>query len=397
MSQEIWNPYTSQYHQQQQQEDRLDREIYAGYPFYDPEKPFLVKDLAESWFLDIKDIMRPSTYDRYHSYASKFILPYVGQMRAEIFDKTALSAMLGLLRAGHSQKEPLSQYTVYFVESMVRAMFRYGAEKKLVPEIYFGKSEYKIQNKRYAMPLSELEMFQLVHIVEQKGLDYQVQILLPLYTGLSLSELCGLKWEDIDLENGKIHVHRNLVRIKKKVADDKGNRSGSSDNIDCDSNTGTAKNSKRKTTTTLAECELPETSCREFAMPEKVHALLSAMEIMKKPEKEKYVAELEKKKGKGKNRNTSSNSIEVPVLGTDKKTSSPDPRSLQYRLKMVGEEAGITDLKYQALRDTFAMLSLNAGGDAYSVACVMGVGVNVVCDRYGPWLMKNDEFMKGIG
>ena len=130
-------------------------------------------------------------------------------------------------------------------------------------------------------------------------------------------------------------------------------------------------------------------------MPEKVYAILSAVEVMKKPAKKMYVAELEKKKSKG---NKNSNIFtEVSVLGTDKKTSPPDARSLQYRLKAAGEEAGITDLKYQSLRDTFAMLSLNAGGDAYSVACVMGVGVNVVCDRYGPWLMKDDKFMKGIG
>ncbi len=381
MPREIWNPYANQ----KENMSKMDIHMrYPEYPFYDPEKPFLVKDLAESWFLDIKDSMRPSTYDRYHSYAKKFILPYVGQMRAEVFDKTALSAMLALLRIGHSQKEPLSQYTVYFVESMVRAMFRYGAEKHLVPEVYFGKSEYKIQSKKYAMPLSELEMLQLVNLVEQKGLDFQVQILLPLYTGLSLSELCGLKWEDIDLQNGKISVNRNLVRIQKKVG-----------NAEDTKNSKNVTGNKRKTSTILAECKLPEASCREFAMPEKVHSLLSAVEIMKKPTKERYVAELEKKKSKG---NKNSNIFtEVSVLGTDKKTSPPDARSLQYRLKTVGEEAGITDLKYQSLRDTFAMLSLNAGGDAYSIACVMGVGVNVICDRYGPWLMKDDGFMKGIG
>lgn len=391
MSQETWNPYANR------QESISGRDIYMGYPFYDPEKPFLVKDLAESWFLDIKDSMRPSTYDRYHSYAKKFIMPYVGEMRVEVFDKTALSAMLALLRAGHSQKEPLSQYTVYFIESMVRAMFRYGAEKGLVPEVYFGKSEYKIQNKRYAMPLSELEMLQLVNVVEQKGLDYQVQILMPLYTGLSLSELCGLKWEDIDLKNRKIHVHRNLVRIQKRAKDkDAQNVGNATSNIsNSASNANVVKNGKRKTSTVLAECELPEASCREFVMPEKVHALLSAVEVMKKPTNEAYVAELEKKKSKG--NKTSNIFTEVQVLGTDKRTSPPDARSLQYRLKATGEEAGITELKYQALRDTFAMLSLNAGGDAYSVACVMGVGVNVICDRYGPWLMKNDEFMKGIG
>ena len=181
----------------------------------------------------------------------------------------------------------------------------------------------------------------------------------------------------------KINVHRNLVRIQKKIENFENENNG-------DANA--TKQGRKRGTTRLAECELPKFSCREFTMPQKVYELLSAVETMKNPTWETYVAELEKRKG-----NRKKASIEVPVLGTDKKTAPPDPRSLQYRLKMVGEEIGISGLTYQIIRDTFAMLSLNAGGDVYSVACVMGVGVNVICDRYKPWLMKDDGFMKGIG
>ena len=386
MPHETWDIYGSR------QQDMLGKKAHKGYsaPFYGEEAPFLVKDLAESWFLDIKDTMSMSTYDRYHKYVEKFILPYVGNMRAEVFDKTALLAMLALLRGGHSQKKPLSQYTVYFVETMVRAMFRYGVEKGLVPEVYFGKSEYKIQSKRYAMPLTELEMLQLVHVVEQKELDFQVQILLPLYTGLSLSELCGLKWEDIDMENRKIHIHRNLVRVQRRNMDAEDEASSN------DSATKSkSSNSKEKSLTALAECELPEASCREFTMPKKVYELLSAVEVMKKPEKDKYVAELDKKK-KDKKKNVSME-VSVAEVEENKKTCPPDSKSLQYRLRTAGEEAGISNLTYQTIRDTFAMLSLNAGGDAYSVAYVMGVSASVVCDRYGLWLVKNDDFMKDIG
>ena len=102
MSQEIWNPYA------EPQKNTERNEALAKCPFYDPTKPFLVKDLMEIWLIDIRKTIRPSTYDRYRTYAKKFVLPYVGQMRAEAFDKTALSAMLGLLRMGHSQKEPLN-------------------------------------------------------------------------------------------------------------------------------------------------------------------------------------------------------------------------------------------------------------------------------------------------
>ncbi len=58
-----------------------------------------------------------------------------------VFNKEDLYAMLSFLLTGNRKTVPLSQYTVYVVESMVRAMFHYAAEKKLVSEIEFGKAD----------------------------------------------------------------------------------------------------------------------------------------------------------------------------------------------------------------------------------------------------------------
>ena len=38
-------------------------------------------------------------------------------------------------------------------------------------------------------------------------------ILLALYTGIRIGELCGLKWGDIDFENSSINIHRTVERI----------------------------------------------------------------------------------------------------------------------------------------------------------------------------------------
>lgn len=46
-------------------------------------------------------------------------------------------------------------------------MCRYGAEKGLMPEASFGQAEYRIKNKKEALPLSELEMHQLSCVVDK--------------------------------------------------------------------------------------------------------------------------------------------------------------------------------------------------------------------------------------
>lgn len=396
------------------------KEIYLEYPFSankDTEKPFLIKELAEQWALDIKNTLRPSSYACYQNNMEKYILPYIGEMPASLFNADVLSEVLAFLKQENDIKkagkeEPFSQYTLYLIENIVRAMCRYGAEKGLMPEVSFGQAEYRIKNKKEALPLSELEMHQLACVVDKQEMDVQLQVLLPLYTGISLSELCGLKWKDIDLENGKIHIHRNLVRIQQKTRNLKSNNKADNEIFeDNNENTKSDKKSRKiPSATILAECELPENECREFIIPEKLHNLLKVIYENKKPSKESYVAEIDKKTGKKKeavvkktkNKEKSLTKKEIsknslPVVEEYINYPPPDSRTLQYRLKNVGETALIEELNYQRLRDTFAVMCLQAGGDVYSVAYVMGVGTGAVCDRYGQWLVKKDVFLKEFG
>lgn len=330
-------------------------------------KPVLIKELAETWFAYIEKIMRPSSYARYHSHAIKYILPYIGDMEAGSFNKDILSSVLGFLKSEDCKEGPLSQYTIYILEGMVRSMFRYGAENNLVPEVYFGKSEYAIVNKKDAMPLPGLELHNLICIVEKEDLDLQVQVMLPLYAGLSLSEVCGLRWEDIDLETGHIHIHRNMMRIQQKTGD-MDNRA-----------------------TIMAECELSENVCRKFIIPGKLKLLLKTVASQQHVLQKSYVAGVDKKTGKG--RKHLSGDIQTDNISM----FPPDGRTLQYRLKTVGKEAGIPWITFQVLRDTFVIMCLQAGGDVYSIAYLLGINVSAVCERYGAWLVKDDSFLDGIG
>ena len=374
------------------------KEIYLEYPFSankDTEKPFLIKELAEQWALDIKSTLRPSSYACYQNNMEKYILPYIGEMPASLFNADVLSEILAFLKQENDIKkagkeEPFSQYTLYLIENIVRAMCRYGAEKGLMPEVSFGQAEYRIKNKKEALPLSELEMHQLACVVDKQEMDVQLQVLLPLYTGISLSELCGLKWKDIDLENGKIHIHRNLVRIQQKTGNLKSNNKKNKIFEDNNENTKSSKKSRKiQSATILAECELPENECREFVMPERLATLLEIIAYKRKMPQERYVAELGNKTGRGRK------PVNLSVTGNNSYVP-PDGRTLQYRLKSVGRQAGLPDITFQTLRDTFVIMCLQAGGDIYSVAYVLGTSITAVYDRYKPWLIKKDGFLKGI-
>lgn len=329
-------------------------------------KKFLIKELAELWFIYIENTMKPSSCARYRSYADRYLIPHIGNIEAGSFTMDNLSSLFNFLMSKDYMEEPISQYTASILESIIRSMFRYGKENKLIPEIFFGKNRYMVTGKKDAVPLPEFEIQQLMYVLEGQELDVQLQVMLPLYAGLSLSELCGLKWKDIDLKTGKINVHRNLMRIQNKT-----------------------RNKDNSTATVITECELPENECREFVMPERLATLLEIIAYKRKMPQERYVAELGNKTGRGRK------PVNLSVTGNNSYVP-PDGRTLQYRLKSVGRQAGLPDITFQTLRDTFVIMCLQAGGDIYSVAYVLGTSITAVYDRYKPWLIKKDGFLKGI-
>ena len=44
--------------------------------------------------------------------------------------------------------------------------------------------------------------------------NFELGLLLSLSTGIRVGELCGVKWEDVDLEEGVLHIRRTVSRIR---------------------------------------------------------------------------------------------------------------------------------------------------------------------------------------
>ena len=49
----------------------------------------------------------------------------------------------------------------------------------------------------------------------------RVGIILSLYAGIRIGELCGLMWQDIDFDRKQLHIRRTMQRVKNKESDTK--------------------------------------------------------------------------------------------------------------------------------------------------------------------------------
>ena len=73
----------------------------------------------------------------------------------------------------------------------------------------------KIRQKNVEV-FTEPELKQMGRIILRRPDETGLGILLTAYTGIRLGELCGLKWQDVNVDTGMLHVQRTVERIAQE-------------------------------------------------------------------------------------------------------------------------------------------------------------------------------------
>ena len=151
-----------------------------------------------------------------------------------------------------------------------------------------------------------------------------ISVLLCLFTGLRVGELCGLKWSDIDFQNGTVSVCRTVQRI---------NKHGKSEVA-----IGSPKS---------------KSSVRIVPVPDFVLTILKAQ----RKSDDFYI-----------------------ITGTCKPT---EPRTMQNRFKAILKICGIRNVNFHLLRHTYATVCIENGFDPKTLSKLLGhADASITLNRY---------------
>ncbi len=182
-----------------------------------------VAEASRQWLSAAKLRVKPSSYAHYENIIRNHILPDLGtkyltdmtthQLNDFVFEKLQSGRLCGT--GGLSAR---------FVQDIMRVY--HSIEQ-------YAVQEYHIRGTHFTMPKAEKKQLDVLSSEERKkleqyllqtGLTIDLAILLCLFTGLRVGELCGLQWSDIDFENGTLSVKRTVQRIYRNGCSD--DRSG---------------------------------------------------------------------------------------------------------------------------------------------------------------------------
>lgn len=291
---------------------------------------FLFESIALTWLGTIKPKIKKSTLVKYTNLLNSYIIPSFGNYPIQTISRNDVETFCSeLLVSGGKKGNGLAPKTVSDIFSVIKNVFGYAENCK----------ELQVANIRNIIIKQTAKTMRVLSMQEQEKLDVflrsnisysNLSILLSLYTGIRIGELCALKWGDIDFENQCFIVNKTLQRIQNKEAD----------------------LSKSKTILILTTPK-SISSIRKIPLPDDIYKLI----LKHKCEQDKYF-----------------------TTGTEHYV---EPRTMENRFNAVLERCNINKSNFHALRHTFATRCIELGFDVKSLSEILGhANVNITLNRY---------------
>lgn len=165
-----------------------------------------IKDISEDWKLAKKEYIKLSTYAAYVLLINNHIIPHFGNL-TKIEENDVQNFVLQSLNKGLKEK------TIKDIIIVLKMIVKFGIKNKYLEyqqiDVVFptNHEEHKME------VLSRQDEKEIMDYLEQNFTFKNLGIIICLSTGIRIGEICALKWEDIDIENGFIKVSKTLQRI----------------------------------------------------------------------------------------------------------------------------------------------------------------------------------------
>ncbi len=295
-------------------------------------KKTLFRELLYLWLENNRIKLKPQTYADYNYMIESHIIPDVGSITITMIDAKFINALLlqKSINGRLDGKGGLSASYIKKISFIIIATLEFAVKENYCHPI---KGDIirpaKTKNELEILTISEqttLENYVMPDIDERK-----LGVLLSLYIGLRIGEVCGLRWCDIDFETRTMHIRHTIERIKvvgAKVGEPK---------------------------TKLVMCDVKTISSnRILPIPPNLFLLLL------------------KFRGNDNDYILKGNSYEYT-----------DPRTCQYSFHKYLSACKIRKVNYHALRHTFATRCIESGMDIKSLSEMLGhASANITLNTY---------------
>src|SRR6266536_4539879 len=155
---------------------------------------------------------RDRTLDLYRSQLRRHLLPRLGRRRLAMITADDVVAV-----ARELQADGLSPWTVKRILGALSCVFTFALRRGYISAHPFDRLERDERPHPLRSDQRVLTRTELARLFAACPRRYRPLLLTGAYTGMRLSEVLGLSWDDVDFAAGVIHVRHQLARGRRGV------------------------------------------------------------------------------------------------------------------------------------------------------------------------------------
>ena len=284
------------------------------------------------WLDSKKPFVKDSTFIRYKNIIENHIKPSLGKYNIDEIDTNCIQGFI-MDKSINGKKDGsggLSSKSIYDLLLVIKQSLEF-IEERYQKQNHIDYKKISIKKAPHKMRvLSSTEEKKLNSVLLNQTDKYKLGVLICLYTGIRIGELCALKWKNISLSEQTIRIESTLQRLQINESD---------------------KNCKTKIF--ISE---PKTfsSYRTIPFPQFLLPIIKGF----KDVPESYLL---------------SGSERIIV----------EPRTMQNHFKKYLKQGGINDANFHSLRHTFATRCIESEFDIKSLSEILGhSSVKITLDKY---------------
>lgn len=172
-------------------------------------------EVAERWLADFQVKVaagerRERTLDLYRWQLHRHLLPRLGRRRLALITADDVVAVMRDLQAGG-----LSPWTVKRILGALSCVFTFALRRGYIATHPFHRLERDERPHPLRSNQRVLSQTELARLFAACPRRYRPLLATGAYTGMRLSEVLGLSWDDVDFAAGLIHVRHQLARGRR--------------------------------------------------------------------------------------------------------------------------------------------------------------------------------------
>lgn len=271
-----------------------------------------ISQIADLWKEEKRQFVKKSTFAAYSLIVETHLQPAFGNLTS-VTEKDVQDFVLQKLNGGLSQK------TIKDMLIVLRMILKFGAKKNYCVYAPIDVIFPTDRERQELEVLSIANQKKIMWFVEDNFTFRNLGIFICLSTGIRIGEICALTWDDIDTDNGVIHIRKTIQRIY-------------------------VKENGIKKTELLIDTPKTATSMRDIPMIKDLYEILKPL---KKVVNNNYF-----------------------VLTNE--ATPTEPRTYRNYYKKLLDKLGIPPIKFHGLRHSFATRCIESKCDYKTVSVILG-------------------------